>query len=99
MLQSIPLTVEVTMERRQIVVVDGERKIPLDPHPQTHTIQLERDGRPLTVADRLPSYVPGEREGWREWPGCDPKPKVSTVNDWPDEYVIEDAEEIHDADG
>lgn len=29
-----------------------------------HVVQLERDGEPLTRADRRPSWTIGEREGW-----------------------------------
>lgn len=73
MLDSIPMTVDITFNKPiglESEVIDGERKIMLDGQPSsdTVTVQLERDGRKLTQADRLPSWIPGERDGWRAWP-------------------------------
>lgn len=72
MVESIPLTVKVTIERpgKRETVVGGERKIMLDarPHTEEIVVQLERDGRPLTRGDVIPGWRPGEREGWKAWP-------------------------------
>lgn len=69
MLQSIPhnVEVEVTYPVSRLSTIDGEQKIALDARGlrTKHTVQLERAGRPLTVADRIAGYVPGEADGWR----------------------------------
>jgi hypothetical protein len=59
MLRSLPATAEVTVDQP---VYDEGRII--GSTPSTYTVQLERDGVPLTRGDRAPSWETGERDGW-----------------------------------
>lgn len=74
MVEDLPLTVELTVERPtkledvrngDTVKVRGrERRVYV---VNKHTVQLERDGVPLTRGDQR-GWSAGEREGWRPWP-------------------------------
>lgn len=65
MVESVPHTVEVIVHQQQPTDVGGEQKIMLDAAPRSYTVQLERDGVPLTKGDLPQRWVPGEKEGWR----------------------------------
>lgn len=68
LVDDVPLTVEVVVLRHAHKMMDGEWRSwrePTGPIPATtHTVQLERDGVPLTRKDKLPGWAAGEREGW-----------------------------------
>lgn len=64
MIESIPHTVEVTVKQPKYAIIGGERKLRLDARPDVYTVQLERDGVPLTKGMLTPGWTAGEREGW-----------------------------------
>lgn len=96
MVESVPLTVEVTVQYppESEVWINGERHEMLDGigRVETHRLQLERGGRPLTMADRK-GWAAGEVEGWRAWSG----PKHESPPGVPQWDVIDiEAEEVHE---
>lgn len=61
MVSSVPHTCEVIVEQP---IYDPEHGRIIGTNPVTHTVQLERDGKPLTRADRAPAWQAGVAEGW-----------------------------------
>jgi hypothetical protein len=62
----IPHTCEVAVLQRKMFKDPrtGELKIMMDAPPVVHTVQLERDGVPLTKADTA-GWIAGEKDGWK----------------------------------
>lgn len=61
MIRSVPHTCQVIVEQP---IYDPERGLVIGTNPVAHTVQLERDGEPLTIADKFPSWRAGDADGW-----------------------------------
>ena len=85
MIASRPLLVKVTVQGPRERMIGGEKKIALDAAPIVHMVQLERDGRKLTHADKVQGWTAGEAEGWKPTP-------IRSVQ-YPEEHVLLDVEE------
>lgn len=94
MLESIPVTIEVTVEYASRPAVgrmsNGEPVLlsGLPPRIETHQVQLERGGKSLTVADRR-GWTTGERGGWRARPSVPEQASEDAVIDVDGEQVHE----------
>lgn len=85
MIASRPLLVRVEISGPRERWIGGELKLALDAAPTVVMVQLERDGRKLTHADKIQGWKAGEAEGWK------PTPIKSVPSH--EEHVLEDVEE------
>lgn len=74
MYEHLPLTVEVVTEvpmKFGVPYPEDQVRLGVSGFPvatEKTTVQLERDGKPLTFADQARGWTAGEREGWKPWP-------------------------------
>jgi hypothetical protein len=89
MIASRPLLVRVEISGPRERWIGGEKKIALDAAPIVHMVQLERDGRKLTHADRIKGWTAGEAEGWKPTP-------IKSVPSHEEHVQVDVEEEVED---